>query len=196
MSTQSSDPGFGRGQTLGVTLTMYEATDPNAGVTIIGTRKEFRDENPRTGVLLSNRPVECIAVKNVSGGTLTAGQVVKFKAAATSGQFSGGILGEVDATATTTNATPAANGLVGIVDEYLTAAVPANEVFWLVVRGPATVTKTSTAVSAGDAYGTSATAGSAAAHTAGTTTLIGYAIETAGTGTTSGRVLVRTTAGF
>ena len=196
MSTMTSDPGFGRGQTLGVTVKLYEAENGD-GSTVIGTRKEFRDENPKTGQLFSNRPVECVAVKNVSGGALLPGSVVKFKYAATSGQFSGGILGEVDATATTTNATPAANGLVGVVDEYLpTAGVAAGEVFWLVTRGPTTVTKTTTAVSAGDAIGTSATAGSAAAHTAGTTTLLGYAIEAAATSTTSGRVLVRTTAGF
>jgi hypothetical protein len=139
--------------------------------------------------------VECIAVKNVSGGALLPGQVVKFKAAATSGQFSGGILGEVDATATTANALPAANGLVGVVDEYLpSAGVPNNEVFWLVVRGPATVVKSSTSVSAGAAYGTSTTAGEAAAHTAGTTSLVGYAITTSAT--TTGRLLVRTMAGF
>jgi hypothetical protein len=194
MSTQTSDPGFGRGQTLGVTVKMYEA-ESGDGSTIIGVRKEFRDENPRTGELLSNRPVECIAVKNVSGGALLPGQVVKFKAAATSGQFSGGILGEVDATATTANALPAANGLVGVVDEYLpSAGVPNNEVFWLVVRGPATVVKSSTSVSAGAAYGTSTTAGEAAAHTAGTTSLVGYAITTSAT--TTGRLLVRTMAGF
>ena len=190
----TSDPGFGRGQTLGITVKLYEAENGD-GSTVIGTRKEFRDESPKTGQLFSNRPVECVAVKNVSGGALLPGQVVKFKAASTSGQFSGGILGEVDATATTTNATPAANGLVGVVDEYLpTAGVADKEVFWLVTRGPSTVVKLSTSVSAGAAYGTSATAGEAAAHTAGTTTLLGYALETSAT--TSGRILVRTTAGF
>jgi hypothetical protein len=194
MSTQTSDPGFGRGQTLGVTVKLYEAENGD-GSTVIGTRKEFRDENPKTGQLYSNRPVECVAVKNVSGGALLPGTVVKFKAAATSGQFSGGILGEVDATATTTNATPAANGLVGVVDEYLpSSGVADKEVFWLVTRGPSTVVKSTTSVSAGAAYGTSATAGEAAAHTAGTTTLVGYALETSATAT--GRVLVRTTAGF
>ena len=196
MSTLTADPGFGRGQTLGVTVKMYEAENGD-GTTVVGARKVFRDENPISGVINSNRTVECIAVKNVSGGALLPGRVVKFKDAATTGQFSGGLLGEVDATATTTNATPAANGLIGIVDEYLPAAgVADKEVFWLVVRGPSTVRKTATAVSAGAAYGTSATAGSAAAHTAGTTTLLGYAIDTAGTDTTTGRILVRTASGF
>jgi hypothetical protein len=181
----TSDPGFNRGQTLGVTVKLYEAENGD-GSTVIGTRKEFRDENPRTGQLFSNRPVECIAVKNKSGSALTAGQVVKFKAAATSGQFGGGILGEVDALATTSDA------LIGVVDEYLTSSVADGEVFWLVVRGPSTVLKTSTSVAAGASYGLSATAGSAAAQS--TNPLLGYAIETSAT--TTGRILVRTTAGF
>lgn len=197
MSTLTADPGFARGQVLGILWKAYDA-ETGDGSHVIGARKVFRDEDPKTGRVLSNRTVECIAVKNVSGGALLPGSVVKFKAAATTSptvQFSGGILGEVDATATTTNATPAANGLIGIVDEYLSAAgVPDKEVFWLVIRGPSTVTKTSTSVLAGAAYGTSATAGSAAAHTAGTTTLLGYAIEDSAT--TSGRLLVRTAAGF
>jgi hypothetical protein len=194
MSTLTADPGFARGQVLGILWKAYDA-ETGDGSHVIGARKVFRDEDPKSGKILSNRTVECIAVKNVSGGALLPGSLVKFKAAATTGQFSGGILGEVDATATTTNATPAANGLIGIVDEYLpTAGVADKEVFWLVIRGPSTVTKTSTSVSAGAAYGTSATAGSAAAHTAGTTTLIGYAIEDSAT--TSGRLLVRTAAGF
>jgi hypothetical protein len=79
------------------------------------------------------------------------------------------------------------------VDEYLpSAGVANNEVFWLVVRGPSTVTKTATSVSAGASYGLSATAGSAAAQS--TNPLLGYAIETSAT--TSGRILVRTNAGF
>lgn len=196
MSTLTADPGFGRGQTLGVTAKLYEAENGD-GSNIVGVRKVFRDESP-AGVINSNRLVECIAVKNVSGGALLPGRVVKFKAAATTSptvQFSGGILGEVDATATTANALPAANGLIGIVDEYLPAAgVPDGEVFWLVIRGPSTVTKTATSVAAGAAYGTSATAGSAAEHVAGTSTLLGYAIATSAT--TSGRILVRTAAGF
>lgn len=182
----TSDPGFGRGQTLGVTVKMYEAENGD-GSTVIGTRKEFRDEDPKTGALKSNRPVECVAVKNVSGGALLPGQVVRFKASATSGQFSGGIIGEVDALATTSDA------LIAVVDEYLPAAgVADKEVFWVVTRGPSTVLKTSTSVAAGATYGLSATAGSAAAQS--TNPLLGYAIETSAT--TTGRILVRTTAGF
>ena len=178
MSTLTADPGFGRGQVLGILWKAYDA-ETGDGSHIVGTRKVFRDEDPKTGALKSNRTVECIAVKNTSGSALLPGAVAKFKDSA--------ILSEVDGGAV------AATVLMGVVDEYLPAAGVANgEVFWLVVRGPSTVTKTATSVSAGAAYGPSATAGSAAAQ--GANALLGYAIETSAT--TSGRILVRTAAGF
>lgn len=178
MSTLTADPGFGRGQTLGITYKWYEAENGD-GSTVVGTRKVFRDEHPVSGAILSNRTVECIAVKNTSGAALLPGAVAKFKDSA--------ILSEVDGLAV------AATTLMGIVDEYLPAAgVPDGEVFWLVVRGPSTVTKTATSVSAGAAYGPSATAGSAAAQ--GANAQLGFAIATSAT--TSGRILVRTNAGF
>ena len=178
MSTLTADPGFGRGQVLGILWRAYDA-ETGDGSHIVGTRKVFRDEDPKTGALKSNRTVECIAVKNTSGSALLPGAVAKFKDSA--------ILSEVDGGAV------AATVLMGVVDEYLPAAGVANgEVFWLVVRGPSTVTKTATSVSAGAAYGPSATAGSAAAQ--GANALLGYAIETSAT--TSGRILVRTAAGF
>lgn len=178
MSTLTADPGFARGQVLGITQTYYEA-EVGDGSNIVGVRKVFRDEDPKTGALKSNHTVECVAVKNTSGSALLPGDVAKFKAAA--------ILTEVDGKATT------ATTLMGVVDEYLPAAgVPANEIFWLVVSGPSTVTKTATSVAAGDAYGLSATAGSAAAKS--TNPLLGYAIETSAT--TSGRILVKTESGF
>jgi len=178
MSTLTADPGFARGQVLGILWKAYDA-DNGDGSNVVGTRKVFRDENPKTGALNSNRTVECIAVKNTSGSALVPGAVAKFKDAS--------ILNEVDGLATTSTA------LMGVVDEYLpTAGVPDGEIFWLVVRGPSTVTKTATSVAAGAAYGLSATAGSAAAQS--TNPLLGYAIATSAT--TSGRILVRTAAGF
>lgn len=179
MSTLTADPGFARGQTLGITNTNVYNTPIGDGSHILGVRKTFRDENPTTGQLLSNHTVECIAVKNTSGSAVLPGTLVKFKDAA--------ILTEVDGGAV------AATLLMGVADEYLPAAgVPNNEVFWVVVDGPSTVTKTATSVSAGAAYGPSATAGSAAAQ--GANALLGFAIATSAT--TSGRVLVKTTAGF
>jgi hypothetical protein len=178
MSTLTADPGFARGQVLGITWKAYDA-EAGDGSHIVGTRKVFRDENPTNGVLNSNRTVECIAVKNTSGSALLPGQVAKFKDSA--------ILSEVDGLAV------AATTLMGVVDEYLPAAgVKDGEVFWLVVRGPSTVTKTATSVAAGASYGPSATAGSAAAQ--GANAQLGFAIATSAT--TSGRILVRTNAGF
>lgn len=177
MGTFTTDPGFGRGQTLGITVKMYEA-EAGDGSTVIGTSKEFRDEHPSSGVLYSNGTVTCVAVKNSSGSAVLPGDVVKFKA---------GGMSEVDGLASTSTA------LMGIVDEYLPAAgVPDGEVFWVVVRGPSTVKKTSTSVSAGASYGLSATDGSAAAQS--TNPLLGYALATSAT--TTGRILVRTMAGF
>jgi len=179
MSTLTADPGFARGQTLGITNTNVYDAQVGDGSHLLGVRKTFRDENPKTGALLSNHTVDCICVKNTSGSAILPGALVKFDADA--------ILTEVDGGAV------AATLVMGVADEYLpSAGVPNNEVFWVVVSGPSTVTKTATSVSAGAAYGPSATAGSAAAQ--GSNALLGFAIATSAT--TSGRVLVKTAAGF
>jgi hypothetical protein len=178
MSTLTADPGFGRGQVLGLLFKAYDA-DSGDGSQMLGTTKTFADTNPNTGAFLSQRSVDCICVKNSSGSAILPGAVVKFKASA--------ILTEVDGLATTSTT------LMGVADEYLpTAGVPNGEAFWVVVKGPSKVTKTSTSVSAGATYGLSATAGSAAAQS--TNPLLGYAIETSAT--TSGRILVTTVSGY
>jgi hypothetical protein len=178
MSTLTADPGFARGQVLGILWQAYDAVNGD-GSHLLGVRKTFRDESPTTGAINSNHTVECVAVKNTSGSALLPGQVAKFKASA--------ILTEVDGLASTSTL------LMGVVDEYLPAAgVPNGEVFWLVVSGPSTVAKTATSVANGAAYGLSATDGSAAAQS--TNPLLGYAIATSAT--TSGRILVRTVSGY
>jgi len=130
-----TDPGFGRGQTLGV-------TSADQGGSVTGTQKTFTDSDPRTsnaGKFFSNRPVTCIAVRNTSGGVLLPGTAVKFKATA--------ILDEVDGEATSA----AAGTLVGIVDEYLPATgVEDQDVFWVVVSGPTAIT-TNASITAGAA---------------------------------------------
>jgi hypothetical protein len=140
-----TDPGFGRGQTLGV-------KDATQGTSVTGTQKTFTDTDPRTSnqsQWLSNRPVTCIAVRNTSGGALLPGEAVKFKATA--------ILDEVDGKA----ASAAAGTLVGIVDEYLPATgVADKDVFWVVVSGP-TAIETAASPAAGAAL--TVTAGKAAA---------------------------------
>jgi hypothetical protein len=147
MPILNSDPWFGRGQTLGVTV-------PEQGGAVTGSVKVFTDTDPRTsnaGVFLSNRPVTCVAVRNTSGAPLLPGAVVKFKKAA--------ILDEVDGVAAAVADAP-----LGVVDEYLPPVGVANgDVFWLVVSGPAAVTTAATL--AAGAFVT-ATAGAAATGTA------------------------------
>lgn len=189
MSTLTADPGFPRGSVLGILWKAYDAENGD-GSHVLGIRKEFLDVTPSTGVVNSNRPVECICVKNTSGSALLPGQVAKFKLAPTASVGWSGIIGEVDGLAT------ASDRLVGVVDEYLPAAgVPNGEVFWLVVRGPATVRKTTgAAIAAGDVLSTTATAGSVATGTVNTQ--LGFAITAAASADTTERVLIRTQAGF
>lgn len=147
MSILNSDPWFGRGQTLGV-------TDVTAGGAVTGSQKVFTDADPRTsnsGLFLSNRPVTCIAVRNVSGAPLLPGAVVKFQKA--------DVINNVDGTAAAATDAP-----LGVVDEYLPASGVANgDVFWLVVSGPTAITTAAT-LAAGALV--TATAGAAATGTA------------------------------
>lgn len=126
-----TDPGFGRGQTLGV-------TSADQGTSVTGTQKTFTDSDPRTsnaGQWLSNRAVTCIAARNVSGSAMLPGTAVKFKATA--------LLEEVDGNAATKV------GLTGVVDEYLPATGCADgDICWIVVSGPTAVT-TAASVAAG-----------------------------------------------
>lgn len=150
-----TDPGFARGQTLGV-------SENDQGTSITGTQKTFTDVDPRTtnsGVFYSNRAVSCVAVRNLSGSALLPGTVVEFAATA--------ILDAVD------GASADGTGLIGVVDEYLPATGCANkDVCWVVVSGPTAIT-TAGSFSAGDAL---AVADGAAAASAGDD-VVGYAIS-------------------
>jgi hypothetical protein len=156
MSALDSDPGFPRGATLGVTSTSDSTHIP-------GTQRWFVDVQP-SGTVNSNVPVKCIAMRNTSGGTLTAGQVVKGKTTA--------LLSEVDGSASVDSP------VVGVVDEYLTTAVAANDIFWMVVSGPTTADSDG-AISQGAfvSVGTSGTAGKAVASVANKT--LGVALAAA-----------------
>jgi hypothetical protein len=102
------DPGFGRGEVLGVLWDHpIEKTYPTkTGASQVLTTKQFTDVDPHTGAVLSNEIVTCVAVRNDTGADLAAGE---------------------EATV---------SGYTGVVDEYLTKDVPENEVCWLVVAGP------------------------------------------------------------
>jgi hypothetical protein len=126
--------------------------------------KVFSDVDPRatnTGIVLSNRLVTCVAVRNTSTGPLLPGTVVKFKKSA--------IMTEVDGPATAVADAP-----LGVVDEYLPpAGVAVGDVFWLVTSGP-TAVMTSATFAPGALVGIGA-GGTAAVGAAGTS--IGVAIS-------------------
>lgn len=166
MAELMADPPFARGRTAGVTSTQ--------GASFIGAEKWSLDEEPKPGGRKSNRIVKCVAVRNTSAGALLPKQVVKFKASA--------LLTEVDGTADNT-----AGLVLGVVDEYLPAAgCPVGDICWVVVKGPCTVLKTTTAIaSAGVAIGASTTAGSAAAGSG-----LGITLEAAGAGVLEVRALL------
>jgi hypothetical protein len=102
------DPSFGRGLVLGALWAHpIEKTDPSTGNSTVGRKKEFTDVNAKTGVLLSNEVVTCVALRNTTAAAVLPG----------------------------TNQT--LSGYVGVVDEYVkSTGVPVGEVFWLVINGP------------------------------------------------------------
>lgn len=174
MSTLTTDPGFARGQVLGVTKSLYDA-EAGDGSHLYGVHKVFTDVDPVSGQILSNETVECIAVKNESGGVLSAGSIVAF---------------DTDKTLTCVDGLASATSVrFGVVDEYIgSQGVPANEVFWLVVKGPTKVTKKSGAITIGTKVKISATNGQI---DSGSTPLVGIAIDAAATADTSVRVLAQ-----
>jgi hypothetical protein len=127
-------PPFGRGETFynGATI------DPAnlGGSQWEGKTWVFEDVDYTPGTAgakpsRSGRYVKCMAVRNVSGIALLAKRLVTLQTAGTDGRF---FLGRVDgyATLTAAQAYP--------VDEFLPAAgVPNNDMFWIVVDGPAKV---------------------------------------------------------
>lgn len=130
--SRDNDGFFGRGQTYfgGGTA---NATD---GAHLLGQTRVFEDidwggtaggmKTART-----NRKVVCMAVRNTSGSTLLPKRVAKMKTDGSGYQY----LSEVMGYATSA-------GEVGYpIDEFLPAAgVVANDIFWVVVQGPAKVT--------------------------------------------------------
>lgn len=103
------DPSFGRGLVLGALWSHpIEKTDPAVtGASTVGRKKDFTDVNAKTGVLLSNEVVTCVALRNTTAAAVLPGANLTL------------------------------NGYVGVVDEYVKpTGVPVGEVFWLVVAGP------------------------------------------------------------
>lgn len=171
------DPPFALGQTLGVT----SATD---GQNWVGVIKQFPDVDPNTGVVRSNRVKTCVAVRNVSGGTLLPKRVVSFDTT-TAGLA---VFTQTRGYSAVTN-----EERVGVVDEYLPATgVAANDVYWVTVEGP---TEVAVALSGSDvAVGDRLAAITAAASTgttAGRVTRSGVGAATNGAGDNSLGVIGR-----
>lgn len=170
-----TDPGFGRGQTLGPwKVRGVDVSGPPGGESVTGTQKAFTDADPRyslAGKFLSNRPVTCIAVRNNTGDVLLPGQIVSFDP--------NDILNSVSGLSD--GSTPS-----GVVDEYLdpVRGVADQDVFWVVVSGPTAASAAAgIAFTAGDAVGVSA--GEVAAGSG-----LGFVITDTDTETNLTRVLV------
>ena len=131
-----TDPGFGRGHTLGVKQT-------DQGTSVTGTQKAFSDSDPRTenaGKHLSNRPVTCLALRNMTGAAVEPGTVVAFSATDVLNAFdgSGSLQGVVD------EYLPAVNkGTVdGVPNTYISGGCADKDVCWVIVSGPTAVATT------------------------------------------------------
>ena len=171
MSAIFSDPLFRRGSTLlgGEQIEVDAAGNPVAGTEVVGQVKVFQDVNPvGQGERYSNRLVYCVAARykgsTVSDASTVAGEVYAFDAAKPLTEF----------TSKATSANVDADIAIGVLDEYLTGQLRQNDIVWLVVKGPAKVKQTATAINAGVAVKVSSTAGSAAAT--GSTKSIGQQI--------------------
>jgi hypothetical protein len=136
------NPPFGRGETYYGTSPI-PAIDANnlGGKNFEGEVWEFEDISYALGAVgakqaRSNRLVKCMCVRNISGIALLPKRLANLTTVAEAevGQNLPAYLGQVDgyATATAQRAYP--------IDEWLPAAgVAANDLFWIVIEGPATV---------------------------------------------------------
>lgn len=125
-------PPFGRGET----FFNGGTTDSTSGQQHEGKVWEFEDIDYTPGTVgakpaRTNRSVKCMVVRNASGGALLPKRVAKMQ---TSNSPVHAFTGQVQ-------------GYAGVgdfgfpIDEFLPAAgVPANDLFWVVVEGPAKVT--------------------------------------------------------
>lgn len=161
MSSLFSDPPFSRGTTLlnGEVIeyssgASYTTQVPVAGREIVGSCKAFQDIHPVTKAKLSNELVYCVAArfKPASASTVLNPNndgTAKGKAVVMRMDDSGSIdnlLSTAEFTDTyATNANVTAGQRVGFIDEYLSSEIRANDIVWVVVRGPAMVAKTTNA---------------------------------------------------
>ena len=161
MSSIFSDPFFRRGSTLlgGEEIEKDAAGNPVAGNEVVGQVKAFQDVNPAgAGERYSNRLVYCVAARytgsTVASAATVAGKAYVFADATPLTTFS----------ALATNTNVAAGKAVGILDEYLKGELRENDIVWLVLKGPTSIQKGSSAsvgANTGVEIGASGTAGQA-----------------------------------
>lgn len=111
--------------------TWFDGTTPPTSfaqtVDLEGKSATFPDKDPTAankGQLRSGRNVKCRFVRNVSGITLATKRLVKWA--------SGYVGRRVDGYASTTYGNDAA----GVVDDHYATGIPANDLGWIVVKGP------------------------------------------------------------
>lgn len=154
-------PPFGRGETFGT-------TDSTFGTQYEGKDWVFEDFDFTNKVARTNRYVKCRVVRNVSTVTLAPKQLVQFKKSGTN------YGAQVDGYATGTGVEPGAVPAFPV-DEFLPGNVAINDLFYIVMEGPAmcltTLDNSSTVdIAVGDLVAVAATA-------AGTTGTTGGRIE-------------------
>lgn len=175
-------PDFGRGETMfGGTPTATQITE---SAHFEGQEKVFEDVNWSNSALgakqlRSGRSVTCRCVRNTSGGNLLPKRLVTFEADSSADDYGKRVDGYSDVTAE--RAYP--------VDEFLPAAgVENNDLFWIVVKGPAEVL-TDIAAAAGNVINVGDRVVALTAVTSGATTagrVRNYPTVAAATNTTTG----------
>jgi len=129
MSDRQISPPFERGA-LGTAFTDHTGATADASGNAQWEGKEwvFEDKdytNPGFAVDRTNHFVTCRCVRNLAGATLNTKRFVKFKTDGTGYEYGAQVSGY------------GAVGDAGVmVDEFLTAAVPINALFWGVIEGP------------------------------------------------------------
>lgn len=155
MSSLFSDPPFARGTTLlnGEEIeysegTAYSNRKPAAGVEIVGQVKAFLDIHPVTKATLSNELVYCVAARfkpasestvlNPDNDGTARGKAVVLRM----GSGVTNLLSTAEFSDTlATGGDLAAGERVGFIDEYLSSEIRANDIVWVVFRGPCNVAK-------------------------------------------------------
>lgn len=138
---RNENPPFGRGETF-YNINAASTQSTSDGTQLEGKEWVFEDINPSTKQYRSGQYVTCRVARNVSGIALLPSRVARFANAPVGNGVTNGYGGQVDGYVNTTPTAnfndPNAHGYP--IDEYLpTAGVQNNDLFWVVVKGPAGV---------------------------------------------------------